>query len=260
MHTHYVVFGMDVGTGRWFPSLMKNQPVDAERMKSDFVSMISHELRTPLTTLTGFSELLALRAESLEPDLVSQFGERMWRASRWLSRLIEDLLDVSLIERGSLTLEIAPTDVAEILDEVSAVDVHDRRPISRTAEAGLPPVVADPARLRQVLGNLLSNARKFSPPGSPIDIDTSRRDGRVDISIRDHGRGIPPEQLDRIFDLFVQTDEATTREAGGLGAGLYIVKRLCERMGAEVHVQSEEGLGSRFTVSLLAAEGLEATG
>src|SRR2546426_11139904 len=111
----------------------------------------------------------------------------MWRASRWLSRMIEDLLDLSRIEQGSLALDLAPTSVPEVLYAVSTVDVRDRRPISRTWEAGLPPVVADPARLRQVLGNLLSNARKFSPPGSPIDIAAARHDDRVDISIRDHG-------------------------------------------------------------------------
>ena len=238
--------------------VMERTDVDAERLKRDFVAMISHELRTPLTTLTGFSELLAMRAHSLDPDLVAEFGQRMWRASRWLSRMIGDLLDLSQLEQGSLALDIGVTDVTQILDDVSAIDVSDRRPISRTAEPGLPAVVADPARLRQVLGNLLSNARKFSPPGSPIAIKASRRLDRVEISVQDHGRGIAPEQLALIFEPFVQTDPATTREAGGLGTGLYLVKQLCDRMSAEVRVESEEGIGSRFTVSLLAAGSLEA--
>jgi signal transduction histidine kinase len=238
---------------------MERAELDAERLKRDFVAMISHELRTPLTTLTGFSELLAMRADSLEPKLVAEFGLRMWRASRWLSRMIGDLLDLSQLEQGALALDIGLTDVTQILDDVSAIDVADRRPMSRIAEPGLPPVVADPARLRQVLGNLLSNARKFSPPGSPIIIEASRRLDRVEISVQDHGRGIAPEQLGRIFEPFVQTDPATTRETGGLGTGLYLVKQLCDRMSAEVRVESKEGSWSRFTVSLLAAGPLEAT-
>jgi len=238
---------------------MERAEVDAERLKRDFVAMISHELRTPLTTLTGFSELLAMRADSLEPRLVEEFGQRMWRASRWLSRMIGDLLDLSQLEQGSLSLNIGLIDVNQVLKDVAAVDVADRRPLSRTAEPGLPRAVADPARLRQVLGNLLSNARKFSPPGSPIAIEAARRLDRVEISVQDHGRGIAPEQLAVIFEPFVQTDPATTREAGGLGTGLYLVKQLCDRMSAEVRVESEEGVGSRFTVSLLAADSLEAT-
>jgi len=238
---------------------MDASAVDAERLKREFLAMVSHELRTPLTTLTGFAELLALRGESLEPQLVAEFGQRMWRASRWLSRIIDDLLDLSQLEQGSLSLEIQATDVVHIVEDVATIDVKDRRPISRTAEPGLPPVVADPARLRQVLGNLLSNARKFSPVGTPINVEARRRGGRVEVSVRDHGRGIPRDQLDRIFEPFVQTDPAATREAGGLGTGLYLVKQLCARMGAEVWVESEEGSGSSFTVSLLAAESFEAT-
>jgi signal transduction histidine kinase len=238
---------------------MERAEVDPERLKRDFVAMISHELRTPLTTLTGFSELLAMRADSLDPHLVAEFGQRMWRASRWLSRMIGDLLDLSQLEQGSLSLNIGLIDVNQILKDVTAVDVADRRPLSRNAEPGLPRVVADPARLRQVLGNLLSNARKFSPPGSPIAIEATRRLDRVEISVQDYGRGVAPEQLAVIFEPFVQTDPATTREAGGLGTGLYLVKQLCDRMSAEVRVESEEGVGSRFTVSLLAADSLEAT-
>jgi signal transduction histidine kinase len=238
---------------------MEKEALDAERLKSDFIAMVSHELRTPLTTLTGFSELLAVRGDSLDPRLVAEFGERMWRASRWLARMIGDLLDLSELEQGSLALELKETDVLGVVDEVTSVDVQDPRPIARSAEPGLPAVLADPARLRQVLGNLLSNARKFSPPGSPIDIQVRRRGDRVEVSIRDHGRGIPSDQYERIFGAFVQTDAATTREAGGLGTGLFLAKQLCDRMGAEVWVESHEGDGSSFTVALRAADSLGAT-
>jgi len=222
----------------------------AHEMKNDFLSMVSHELRTPLTTLAGFAEMLALRGDELSPALVTEFGRRMWRASRWLSRMIGDLLDLSLIERGTLVLDVRPADVRAILDDVTAVGVRDERPIERTSDPDLPYVLADSDRLRQVFGNLLSNARKFSAPGSPIGIESHRVGDRVEVIVRDSGRGIAPAQLERIFRAFVQTDPTTTREAGGLGTGLFLVKELCHRMGADVRVESQEGAGSSFTVSL----------
>ncbi len=227
--------------------------VVSDILNDDFLAVISHELRTPLTSLTGFAELLAHRANALPPSLVEDFGVRMWRASRWLSRMIGDLLDLSDIERGLLVLDLAPTDVNDAIHEVLDVDVADRRPVRRMGERNLPPVVADPVRLRQVFGNLLSNARKFSPAGSPLDIDTRVDDGHVAITIRDHGRGISTEHVDRIFDAFVQLDPATTRETGGLGTGLYLAKELCERMGGELRVTSVPGKGSSFTVTLRAS-------
>ncbi|MFY9589028.1 MAG: GAF domain-containing sensor histidine kinase [Actinomycetota bacterium] len=226
----------------------------AQQMKSDFLAMVSHELRTPLTTLTGFSELLAARAGTLSPELVAEFGQRMWRASRWLLRMIGDLLDLSQIERGTLVLDMRAIDVEAVIREVTSIDVRDERPIRILNRQEVPYVEADPGRLSQVLGNLLSNARKFSPPAAPIELETAYRAGRVGITVRDHGRGIARDQLGRIFDAFVQGDEATTREAGGMGTGLYIVKNLCDRMGATVEVESDLGVGSTFTVWLRAIE------
>ena len=226
----------------------------AQQMKSDLLAMVSHELRTPLTTLTGFSELLAARAGTLSPELVAEFGERMWRASRWLMRMIADLLDLSQIERGTLVLDMRAVDIQAVIREVTSIDVRDGRRIRVVNETEVPFVEADPARLCQVLGNLLSNARKFSPPGASIEIEVASAEGRVGITVRDHGRGITREQLGRIFGAFVQGDGATTREAGGMGTGLYIVKNLCDRMGATVAVESAPGIGSSFTVWLRAIE------
>jgi signal transduction histidine kinase len=230
----------------------------AERVRSDFLAMISHELRTPLTTLSGFSELLARRAEALEPPLVAEFGHRMWRASRWLSRMIGDLLDLAQMERGDLTLEMIETDVARAITEATSVEVREPRRIHVEIEPGLPCAIADPMRLRQILGNLLSNARKFSSPGSTIDVNCRRAGGRIAITVGDHGRGIPPAEIGRIFDVFVQVDPGTTREAGGMGTGLYLTKQLCDLMGADVTVESTPGVGSRFTIWLRAAEPADA--
>jgi signal transduction histidine kinase len=219
-------------------------------LNDEYLAVLSHELRTPLTSLTGFSELLAHRANALPPALVEEFGVRMWRASRWLSRMIGDLLDLSDIERGLLLVNVKPTDLEEAIRDVVDVDVADPRPIRRIGDRNVPSVLADGARLRQVLGNLLSNARKFSPPGSPVDIETYVEDERVFVSIRDHGRGISWDQIDQIFHPFVQLGPATTRETGGLGTGLFLAKELCERMGGVLRVASAPGEGSSFTVSL----------
>lgn len=229
----------------------------AERVRSDFLAMISHELRTPLTTLSGFSELLSTRAEALQPALIEEFGRRMWRASRWLTRMIGDLLDLAQMERGDLALEIAETDVVRAIRETTAVEVREPRRIHIVIEPDLPCALADPMRLRQVLGNLLSNARKFSPAGSTIDVECHRAGDRIAITVGDSGRGIAADEIDRIFDVFVQVDPGTTREAGGLGTGLYLTKQLCDRMGADVTVESTPGVGSRFTVWLRAAVSLE---
>lgn len=229
----------------------------AERLRSDFLAMISHELRTPLTTLSGFAELLSHRAESLQPAVVEEFGRRMWRASRWLTRMIGDLLDLAQMERGDLALEVAATDVASAIQDATSVEVREPRTIHCRIEQNLPPALADPMRLRQILGNLLSNARKFSPPGSTIDVECRRDDDLIAITVADKGRGIPPTELGRIFDVFVQVDPGTTREAGGMGTGLYLTKQLCERMGAEVSVESAPGAGSRFTVRLRTAETIQ---
>lgn len=226
----------------------------AERLRSDFLAMVSHELRTPLTTLSGFSELLVHRADALQPTLVSELGSRMWRASRWLSRMIGDLLDLAQMEQGLLALELTPTDVAEAVADATTVNVRDPRPIYPVIEPALPRVMADPGRLRQVIGNLLSNARKFSPPGSAIEVECRMVHDRVALIVSDEGCGIPEDALDRIFEPFVQVDPGTTRTAGGMGTGLYLAKQLCERMGAEVTVESTPGVGSRFTVLLVPAD------
>jgi signal transduction histidine kinase len=232
----------------------------AEQLQSDFLAMVSHELRTPLTTLTGFAEMIADHAGALQPTLVADVGRRMWRASRWLSRMIVDLLDVAQLERGTLVIELQPTDVTTAVIEATTIDVRDSRPITSRIAPNLPPVIADPGRLQQVLGNLLSNARKFSPQGSEITIDCDRDGSNVMITVVDRGRGMPPEAMDHIFDLFVQIDPATTRASGGLGTGLYLAKQLCDRMGAKITVESDPGAGSRFTVLLRSAQELQAVG
>ncbi|MBI4729236.1 MAG: GAF domain-containing protein [Acidobacteria bacterium] len=223
---------------------------EAERMKHDFLSVVSHELRTPLTSVIGFAQTLAQRAESLDPPLVAELGHRIEAAGGRLERMISDILDLSRIERGVLRMDLASTSLERILRQIAVEARDEAHPMTIAASLNLPPVLTDADRLHQVLANLLDNARKFSPPGSRISISARRSGDWVIVTVEDHGRGIPEETIPRVFEPFFQIDAASTRAVGGLGIGLYLVREICDGMGAKVAVESEVGRGSRFSVSL----------
>ena len=223
---------------------------ETEQQQRDFVAIVSHELRTPITSVSGFGLTLAEHANELEPELISDMGFRIWRASRRLERMMGDLLDLSQIERGMLNAEPTPTDIEPILRQSVREQSNDTHPIVLNLQEPLPKALVDGDRLHQIVGNLLSNARKFSPEQSEIEV-IARADGdAIALTIADHGKGIPHDLLNRVFDRFFQTEAAATRSAGGLGIGLYLVKQLCERMDATIEVDSEVGRGTRFTARL----------
>lgn len=222
---------------------------EAERLHTDFLAVVSHELRTPLTSLSGFASLLAERVDSLDRNLIAESGQRIYRAGQRLERLIADILDLSRIEHGVLRTVLSPVPCEPLLREV-AVDVQKTHDVRFDLSAHVPLVVADPDRLRQVFANLVGNAAKFSPPGSVIEITAVPNADTVEVSIRDYGKGIPADKLEKIFTRFFQVEPAATRQQGGLGIGLYLVKQLCDRMGATVTVRSVCDEGSTFTVAL----------
>lgn len=223
---------------------------DAERLQNDFLAVVSHELRTPLTSLTGFAALLADRAAELSPDILAEAGRRIYRSGQHLERLISDLLDLTRLEHDALRAELFPTEVGAVIRDLALEYEFGSREIRVDVQPGLPPILTDAGRLRQVLGNLLTNALKFSPEGSAIEVRARFKVDRVEITVEDRGRGISADKLSRIFDRFFQIESSDRRSAGGLGIGLYVVKRLCEVMHATVGVESEVGKGSRFTVSM----------
>jgi len=220
---------------------------DAEEIKDDFLAIASHELRTPLTALTGFSATLAQQSDVLERATIADFSARIYKAAQQLERIVADLLDVARVDHEMLEVRLVPTPLEPVVREAAS---GFEGPITVTVAAGVGSALAEPARLRQLLMNLLSNARKFSPPGAPVEIDVHREGSFVAITIADHGPGIPADKMDRIFDRFFQVDPALTRRHGGLGVGLYLVRRLAELMQAKVQVASAPGTGSRFTVLL----------
>lgn len=227
---------------------------EAERLKSDFLAVITHELRTPITSIVGFAETLSARAGSLDPPLIEEFARRIADSGRRLRRMIDDLLDISQVERGALGVEMTPTDVSSVIGSTVLEAGVDGHMVSLLIDEGLPLVLADPGRLQQVLVNLVGNAAKFSPPGSPIEIRARAEEDRVAVSVVDHGPGIPAPMRERIFERFFQVEPASTRAVGGIGIGLYLVKILCDRMKVEVRLDTEVGKGSSFTVRLRTAD------
>lgn len=221
---------------------------EAERLKNDFLAVASHELRTPLASIVGFAHTLVAHARKLDPDAVEEFGRRILGASDGLTRTAENLLLLSQIERGTLVPAHDHVPLGRVIG--ACIDAAGERTV--TVEIGEPAPIADADErlLTEVVRALLSNAEKFSPDGSQIDVRAVRRGDTVDLTVLDRGAGIAPEAQARIFDRFTQLEPADTRHTGGLGIGLYLVRRLCDVMGARVTVESAPGVGSAFTVTL----------
>jgi len=220
---------------------------ETERLQRDFIAIVSHELRTPLTTVSGFGLTLAEHSDSLDGELISDIGQRIWRASRRLERVMGDLLDLSQIERGTLAADPVPTDIEPILRQSVREQTTGDHPIVLDVDPELPKAMVDGARLHQILGNLLSNARKFSPETASIEVAARAENDAIALTVADHGRGIPEPLMDRVFERFFQAEPAITRSADGLGIGLYLVKQLCDRMDTTIEVESTVGQGTRFT-------------
>ncbi len=225
----------------------------ASRAKDEFLAILSHELRTPLTAMFGWIRLL--RDGRLDADGHAQGLAVIERNTRLQARLIDDLLDVSRIVWGKLHLDRRPTDLTPVVEEaIEAVrrDAEARR-VSLQTQLALPGgvVEGDPARLHQIVVNLLTNAVKFTPEKGIVRIRLTHEDGRARLSVSDTGRGIEPDLLPHVFDAFRQATAAPKRGQAGLGLGLAIVHSLVQLHGGTVTVDSEgPGQGATFTVTL----------
>jgi two-component system CheB/CheR fusion protein len=225
----------------------------ANQAKDVFLATLSHELRTPLSTMLLQSQLM--RMGSMDEERSHKAGDAIERATKALSQLIDDLLDISRIVTGKLKMEQRIVGLPGIIR--AAVDAitpsAEKRGIELEVqlEASLAPVLGDPMRLQQVVTNLLTNAVKFTPPGGRVTVSVDSADGWAQIRVADTGAGIEPLFLSQVFDRFVQEDHRQTRAHGGLGLGLAIVRHLVEGHGGTVHADSAgKGQGSTFTVSL----------
>jgi PAS domain S-box-containing protein len=225
----------------------------ANRLKDEFLATLSHELRTPATGILGWVRLL--KAGRMDHTRTRHALEALERSARAQAMLLDDLVDMSGIVRGTLRLDLRPTGLEEALN--GAIEMLEPAIRSKAIDfradvpADLPLVLADADRLRQVFWNLLSNAVKFTGPSGSIHVSATWETDHVRIDISDNGRGIEPESLPFIFDRFRQADGSTTRSHGGLGLGLAIVRHLVESHGGTVTAASEgAGQGARFRIRL----------
>jgi signal transduction histidine kinase len=223
---------------------------ELNRMKSSFLANVSHELRTPLTAVIGFARTLQGRGTNLSEEERARLLDRIETQARRLHRLVEDLLDEAHLERRALRVSNGPVRIGDVVERVvDAVPESVHRLTVRVAPA-TPMVIADGVRLEQVLGNLVDNARKYSPVGSEIVIGSSVTERGVELWVSDEGAGIDPEFMPHLFKPFTQADLGDTRRDHGVGLGLSISHGLVEAMGGTIEVDSTVGNGSRFTVVL----------
>jgi signal transduction histidine kinase len=224
----------------------------ATRARDDMLGIVAHDLRNPLSTILMASELLLDEAQAPERALAREQIEMLRRAATSMNQLIEDLLDVKRTESGGMNMDLRSMSVAELV----ANAVEALRPLAAAATLtlesvvtpDLPPVHADPARIQQVLSNLVGNAIKFTPKGGQITIGARRESAtEVRISVRDTGTGMPPDQLPHVFGLYWQARRSDRR---GVGLGLAIVQGIIEAHDGRVWVESQVGIGSEFIFTL----------
>ncbi len=224
-----------------------------DRMRDEFVLTASHELRSPLTSVQGFAELLMMDRESLTPRQVETV-EIILDNCRHLVRLLNDLLDLARSDAGRLAIRPRPTQLAPLIEDVvrtiRAQTEADEQTLTEKIEPNLPLVEVEPDRIRQILVNLVTNAHEYSPIRASIQVGARVTDGGVEIDVTDNGPGIPPAQMEHIFERFVRGNAGLTQRVGGTGLGLAISKSLVELHGGTIAVDSEVGRGSTFTVTL----------
>ncbi len=229
----------------------------ANAAKSAFVANMSHELRTPLNAIIGYSELLGEELEEIGEAAMVDDTKKIRSAGKHLLALINDILDISKVEAGKMSLTLEAIAVPEMINDIVSTigPLVDKNANTLTTHFpdDLPAAYADSMRLRQSLLNLLSNACKFTKNGT-IDIHV-RVDGEwMYFAVKDSGIGMTPEQMGKLFEAFSQADASITREFGGTGLGLALSRKLCRMMGGDVTVESSPGVGSTFTIQLPIAD------
>jgi len=227
---------------------------EADRRKDEFLALLSHELRNPLAPILTAAQLMQLRGDVATP----REREVIVRQAQHLVRLVDDLLDVSRVARGKVTLSKKPTELASVVAkavEATAPLLEQRKHhLQLTVPSKGFPIEADEVRLTQVVSNLLTNAARYTPPGGRIEVTALREGDAVVLRVRDNGMGIDPALLPQIFEMFVQAERGPDRSQGGLGLGLFLVRTLTELHGGTVRAHSEGlGRGSEFTIRLPAS-------
>jgi two-component system, OmpR family, sensor histidine kinase SenX3 len=226
-----------------------------ESVRRDFVANVSHELKTPIGALGLLAETMAATDD---PSVVQQLADRVVREADRLSRIVDDLLDLSTIEaqespsRAPIPVRLLVTETVDLVQ--AAADLADV-PIRISPEPPEIEIACDRRQMRSALMNLLDNAIKYSGPGQSIEVGAQVDGDRLELVVRDHGIGIPTRDLERIFERFYRVDRARSRDTGGTGLGLAIVRHVVQAHGGEVTVTSSEGEGSTFTIQIPISNG-----
>lgn len=250
---------LETNLGRVREKALVSELREADRTKSEFVSMLAHELKGPMTTVLGFSHTLRQQWDGLDDAKRNQVLDIIHKETARLSRLVNDLLDVSRMESGALRYELEPTDLHEVLDSLLLVHTSLRsdHAVLNEFPEDLPKVMADKDRIRQVIINLLTNATRYSPDRTTItisaDVVTEGEDRFVRLSVSDEGIGISQQDAERIFTKFAMLPKPGWTKKG-TGLGLYITRGIVEAMGGRIWLESEVGRGSTFFVTLRLAE------
>ena len=228
--------------------------VEAERAKTEFVSMVSHELRTPMTSIKGYADLMLAGVAGTFTERQRDFLTIIKSNADRLTALVNDLLNISRIESGRMVLAPRATSVEDVVNQVikamGARLAEEGSTLKSEVPPALPPVVVDPDRMVQILTNLVANACQYTPAGGEVVVSASVHGDEVHILVRDTGIGIPQEDQDKVFSRFFRVDTPMVQESPGTGLGLSIVRALVEMGGGRVWVESELGEGSTFTFTL----------
>jgi signal transduction histidine kinase len=223
---------------------------ELNRMKGEFVAVVSHELRTPVTALLGYAKTLRQPEFADDEKMRAEFLERMERQSERLLRLVENLLTASNLEANQLPVSVGRVLFEDLVREVMEGLAGEADRIHVDVPDDLPVLMTDRQVLSRVLQNLVDNALKYSPDGSPCELGARAVGDHILFWVSDDGIGISPEEMPKIFDRFYQVDSSSTRTFRGAGLGLSLVQDLLRHLGGKIEVESEPGRGSRFTVSL----------
>jgi len=226
------------------------QLAELSRAKSDFLSIVSHEVRTPLGSIRGFSEML--RDDAVGPEERIEYAGLINAEAQRLGRLVDDLLDLDRLESGRVHLRLDLVDLRATITAAleRAAPTTDGHILRADVGPSLPPLRGDPDQLAQVVGNLVTNAIKYSPRGGAITVGASREDEQVHLWVRDEGIGIPAAMLETVFERYARVESAEHRAIKGTGLGLPIVRQIAELHGGRAWAESQPGRGSRFHVTL----------
>ncbi len=223
-----------------------------EQLKDDFIAMASHELKTPLTSLKGFIQVLSRRFKGRDDAQVRLLLERMEEQTKKLARIINDLLDLSKMQKNQLSYQHTSFNVDDLLrNTIHLMQEITRNSLTYKSEAQEPIFVeGDKERIAQVLANLITNAIKYSPVGSPVHVSMQMKENAIQVNVRDFGIGIAEEQQERIFERFYQVTDPLEKTYPGLGIGLYLASEIIKHHQGQIWVESKKGEGSMFSFVL----------